>query len=88
MAEIDAGLQARRKLPPHLDWVELHEFSENVPREHGEERSGRCQAFPAEAFRPKYPECLRRLGHRGPHSAVEATARRMDERDRRRANAG
>lgn len=75
---------ARRKLPPHLDWVELHEFSENIPREHGEERSGRCQAGVAKAFQPKYPGgCLRRMSHSGAHSAIEATAQRMDKRDRR-----
>lgn len=81
-ARLDAERAERRRLPAHLDYVELHEFTENIPREHGEERSGRCQAWPAKIFQRKYPEgCLRHMSHQGAHSAVEATAKRMDARD-------
>lgn len=71
-------------LPRHLRGVELHEFTENVPREHYR-HSGRCGALPAKAFRLEYPKgCHRERYHEGSHSAVLTSAQSMDRKARAR----
>lgn len=69
-------------VPAHLANVELHEYSESIAREHAHGH-GRCGALPAHAFRRKYPlGCYREKTHPGPHSALAATAQRMDRKAR------
>lgn len=72
------------QLPKHLRDVQLHEFTENVPRRHAQGH-GRCGALPARAFRRKYPlGCYRERGHEGSHSALAPTAQSMDRKARMR----
>lgn len=73
-----------KMLPKHLLGVELHEFTETVPRERNP-RTGRCGALPAVAFRLEYPKgCQRERLHEGSHSAVLASAQRLDRKARAR----
>ena len=68
--------------PAHLANVELHEYTEGVPRSHAQGH-GRCGALPARAFRLKYPlGCYRETSHEGPHSALAKTAQSMDRKAR------
>lgn len=68
--------------PAHLANVDLHEYTESVPREHAQGH-GRCGALPARAFRRKYPlGCYREREHEGPHSALAKTAQSMDRKAR------
>ena len=65
--------------PAHLVHVHLHEYTENIPRVHVENKDGTCGALPAKAFRGRYTRgCRRKAAHEGRHSAEEATAVRFD----------
>lgn len=69
-------------VPAHLANVDLHEYTENIPRLRAQGH-GRCGALPARAFRTKYPlGCYREREHDGPHSALVTTAQCMDRKVR------
>lgn len=76
-------------VPARLRSVTLHEYTENVPREHNPREhnpnTGRCGAMPAHAFRTEYPNgCRRERGHEGSHSGVVKSAHTLDRKARMR----